>query len=332
MKTITENIKTGAFKQIYLLYGEEKYLVLQFKNRLLAAMADPEDTMNVSRYAGKDCVVSEIAGQAVTMPFFADRRVIVIEDSGFFKDAKEADAVLAMLEELPDTTFLIFAEAEVDKRGKLFKYIQKNGYAADFARRTEADLRIWIASRLKKEGKQVTGHTVDLFLSRTGNDMELISNELEKLISYCLDRKVVTDEDVEAVCQNQVSVKIFDMIDAIGAGNRARALQMYEDLLFLREPAMRILFLITRQFHILVQIRDMSAQGMGSKMIAGELKLPEFAVRKNLKQAERFRYQQLKEAFAGCLQADEDIKSGKLNEQAAVELLILANTKKDQLK
>ncbi len=328
MKQIAEDIKTNNLKRFYLLYGEETYLIRQFEKRLADAAANPEDTMNISRYSQKECVVNTIADQAVTMPFFADRRVVMIEDSGFFKTGKDSDAVLAMLENVPDTTVMIFAESEVDRRGRLYKYIQKNGYAAEFGRRSDGELRTWIAGRLKKEGKQITGHTLELFLSRTGSDMELISGELEKLISYCLDRKVITDEDVDTICQNQVSVKVFDLIDAIGAGSRDQALQIYEELLFLREPAMRILALITRQFHILVQIKDMAEQGMGVKAIAGELKLHDFVARKNMKQAERFRYDRLMDTFAACLQADEDIKSGRLNEQAAVELLIISNTKK----
>ena len=86
MKMLAEDIKNGSFKSSYLLYGEEAYLRTQYKNRLKNALADPSDTMNFSRFEGKGINPAEIISLAETLPFFAERRLILIEDSGFLKN------------------------------------------------------------------------------------------------------------------------------------------------------------------------------------------------------------------------------------------------------
>ena len=89
MKTIDEDIKSRNFKQIYLLYGTEAYLKKQYKDKLKNAMAAPDDTMNFTRFEGKNINPKEVIDLAETLPFFADKRVILIEDSGFFKSSCE---------------------------------------------------------------------------------------------------------------------------------------------------------------------------------------------------------------------------------------------------
>lgn len=90
------------------------------------------------------------------------------------------------------------------------------------------------------------------FITKTGNDMENIDRELEKLICYCMDRDTIEEEQVEAICVEQTENKIFEMINAISEKRQKQALDLYYDLLTLKEPPMRILFLILRQFQKLM--------------------------------------------------------------------------------
>ena len=89
MKNLNEDLKTGNIKQAYLLYGEEAYLKKQYRDRLTKAVLPEGDTVNYAHYEGKGINVPEIIDLAETMPFFAERRLIVIEDSGLFKNADE---------------------------------------------------------------------------------------------------------------------------------------------------------------------------------------------------------------------------------------------------
>ena len=100
MKNLQEDIQKQNFKKVYLLYGEEKYLLQQYKDRLQKALVPEDDTMNFSLFQGKKTEPKEVIELADTLPFFADRRVIFLEDTGFFKN--QCQDLPEYLAELPD--------------------------------------------------------------------------------------------------------------------------------------------------------------------------------------------------------------------------------------
>ena len=325
MKTIDEDIKNGQYKRVYLLYGEEAYLKKQYKDKLKAALISPDDTMNMAAYEGKNINPKELIDLSETLPFFSDRRVILIENSGFFKGSPEELA--EYMDQIPDTTTFLFVEEEVDKRSKLYKAVKNTGSIVEFAPQTEELLTRWILSRLKKEGKNIKGSVMQLLLSRTGTDMGNIDRELEKLICYCMDKDVIEAADVEAITTEQTTNKIFDMVNAIAEHNQRGALDLYYDLLTLKEPPMRIMYLITRQFMILLNVKDMAGKGFDNNTIAKNAGVPPFAVRRNLTQAKGFDIKQLKQAISDGAEYEEAIKTGRMNDQMAVELFLMKYSK-----
>ncbi len=322
MRQIAEDIKQNNFKQIYLLYGEERYLRRQYRQKLQAALCSDGDTMNVHFYSGKDVPVGEIIDLAETLPFLAERRVIFISDSGLFKSGGEKLA--EYLASPCESTYFVFTESEVDKRSKLFKTVQSKGYAADFTVQDENTLKRWIAGTLGRDGKKITGNTVQLIISKTGTDMDNIQMELEKLICYCMDRDVVTDADVEAVCTTRISNHIFDMINAIADRKQKAALELYYDLLALKEPPMRILFLIARQCNMLLQAKEMKLKGHDNRTIGSKLGVPPFIAQKVLNQASKFKTSTLRRAVQQCVEAETAVKTGRMNDMMSVEILIMS--------
>ena len=322
MQRIQDDIKQNNFQPVYLLYGEERYLKKQYTDRLRKALCPEGDQMNSHFYSGKDTPVNEIIDLAETMPFLAERRVIFISDSGLFKSGGEKMA--EYLTAPSETTCFIFTESDVDKRSKLYKAVQAKGYVAEFTVQDEQTLKRWIAGTLGKEGKKITENTVQLFLQKTGTDMENIQMELEKLICYCMDREIVTSEDVETICTNRISNHIFDMINAIADGKTRQALQLYYDLLALKEPPMRILFLIARQCNLLLQVKEMRSRGYDNKAIAPKIGVPPFIAGKYVTQAGRFKTSVLRAAVEQCVEAEAAVKSGRMNDMMSVEVLILS--------
>ena len=318
---IRDSIKTGQLKTAYLLYGPEAYLRRQYRDKLKNAMAAPDDNMNFAAFEGKETDVEAVIELAETLPFFAEQRVILIENSGFFKNSCERLA--EYLPKTPSTTHFIFVEDEVDKRSKCYKAVQKTGKVVEFATQTEELLTRWILSRLKKEGKNITGSVMQLFLSKTGTDMGNIDRELEKLICYTMGRPVIEAADVEAIATEQTQNKIFEMVNAIAEHNQRKALDLYYDLLTLKEPSMRIMYLISRQFQILLNVRDMSARGMDQASMAKIAGIPPFAVRRNVSQAKGFSMEQLKQALRDGVDLEEAVKTGRMNDQMAVEIFLM---------
>lgn len=321
MKRIAEDIKEGNFRQAYLLYGEERFLRRQYREKLRAALCADGDSMNVHFYEGKDVPVGEIIDLAETLPFLAQRRVIFITDSGLFKTGGEKMA--EYLAAPNETTFFVFTESEIDKRSKLYKTVQSKGYAAEFGTQDENTLKRWIAGLLARDGKKISESTVQLLLTKTGTDMDNIRMELEKLTCYCMDREIITAEDVESICTTRISNHIFDMINAISEKQQKKALELYYDLLALKEPPMRILFLIARQCNILLQAKELKAKGYDNRTIGSKIGLPPFIVQKNLNQAAKFKTATLRNAVTQCVEAEEAVKQGRMNDRMSVEILIL---------
>ncbi len=320
MQTLNEHIKKKTFKNIYLLYGEEAYLRKQYKNKLRESMIDPEDQMNYNYFEGKNLDVKEILSIGQTMPFFSDHRLIIIENSGFFSSAQEE--MTAFVKELPADTYMVFVEAEVDKRQKLYKAVNEKGVVVCLSPLNENSLIRWIGTLLGKEGKKVKESTVRYLISMIDTNMDNVCQEVEKLVCYTYGRDEVTVEDVKSVCIEHTENKIFDMINAVAAKDIKKALELYDDLLILKEAPLKILYLMTRQFNQLLQIRELMDGGAGSHMIADYMKLREFIVKKNMGLAKVFTQEELKGALEDCANYETMVKTGGLNDKMAVELLI----------
>lgn len=327
MKTIAEHIKKNEFKNVYLLYGEEAYLRHQYRDKLKEALCPEGDEMNISRFEGKGIPNVEVADLAETLPFFAERRLIIIEESGWFKNG--SDGFEDKLKGFPDTTFLIFVESEVDKRGKLFKTVKDIGYAAEMKTPKEKELLTWLTLQCKREGKQITESAAQYLIEQGGSNMNMLQMELEKVLSYAIDAEEIRLEDVQEVCSNQAENQIFEMLDAIGNQNREKALTLYHDLLTLREPAMRILYLLTRQIHILLQVSEMTRLNMDNGSMASKAGIPPFTVGKYKSQIGHFSYSELVGMLEKCQDVDAGIKRGRYQDVIGVELLIVEfSTKK----
>lgn len=325
MKVIKEHIKTGSFKQFYLLYGSEEYLKKLYRDKLKNAILGDGGDMNYSYYEGSSIEPKKVAEVAQTLPFFSDKRLIVIENSGFFKNQNELSE---LLKDTPDTTVIIFVEDEIDKRSKLFKLVREEGTVSEMNGLDEQNLKLFIASLLEQEKKKITESNISYLLDKTGSDMTNICNEVEKIISYTVDQDVIATEDIDAVITTQITGKIFLMIDAIGSKQANKALNLYYDLLSVREKPMSILFLITRHFNILLQAKDLQALGFSSASISEKVGIPPFAVNKYLGQAKNFTVKRLKDALEFSADIEEQIKTGRMVEKIGVELFILTFSKK----
>ena len=321
MKSINEDIKQHQLKNSYLLYGKERYLIRQYRDKLKRVIIPEDDTMNCTTFEGEGVDIKELIGLAETLPFFAEHRLIIVEDSKLFK--KGGEELAEYLKEVPSSTYFIFVEEEIDKRSKLYKAVSKNGRAVEFGTQKDEVLMKWVLSKIGKEGKNIKQSAYQCFIQKTGTDMENIEKELEKLLCYTLEKDVIELQDVEAITTEQISNKIFEMVDAIALHKQKYAMDLYYDLLALKEPPMRILFLITRQFQILLTVKSMTKQGFTNKEIAGKAGCPEWAVKKYQSQAKAFSLENIKQALEDGVSYEEAVKTGHMNERMAVELFIV---------
>ena len=229
---------------------------------------------------------------------------------------------------MPDTTYYIFVEDEVDKRSKLFKAVKSKGRVVELPFQDENTLKRWVAGKIRNENKQVTEQTIIYFLNKVGTDMENITKELEKLFSYTMEKTDITKEDVDAICVTQIANHIFDMVNAVAEKQQKKALDLYYELLALKEPPMRILFLMTRQYRMLFQVKHLANKGYSKKEIAAKTGLHPFAVGKYMDQAKYFKASELRMVMEYSADIEQRVKTGLLTDNLAVELFIIKYSSK----
>ena len=337
VKILRGQIKEKAFRNCYLLYGEEAYLVRQYREDLKNAVLSPDDTMNFTVFRGADARETDIIAQAETMPFFADHRLVLLEDTGLFTRTNER--LPDFIANMPESTIFLFTEltttdskgktkSPIDKRGRLYKAVAEQGLVLNCCKQTPQSIETWILSKVKKEKKEITRGAIELFQDKLGDDMNRIANELEKLFSYTANQTVIEKEDVEQIVSGVTMNQIFDMIDAISNQNEKRAIDLYADLMLLKEPPSRILYLIGMQYRRILEVQDLRVAGYDIATIAREMHLKEYPVRKYAAVADRYSRPQLVMSLRRLCDAEAQFKQGYLPEQLSVELLIVDLSKK----
>ena len=327
MKELREDLKNDSYKRVYLLYGDERYLIKHYERKLKEKIV-PEafEAMNLSVYNGKDISAETIMDSAETLPFFNDHRLIIAKNTGFFSQGRkeEADKLSGYVGEIPESSVIIFVESEIDKRNGLYKKIVKSGRAVEFNTPSEKDLIKWIINYCKNQGKNMSVAVAVSLLRTVTNDMDNISSELDKLIAYRADESEIRSEDVPKVCNKSLEAKIFDLVAAIGNKNVSAALEIFNNMLQLKESPLMVLAMIARQFRMILLSKHLSEKGVSTEQIAEKLNIRSFIVRECIKQGRNFKTETLKNIFIKCLETDVKIKSGQMNDKLAVEMLILS--------
>lgn len=366
MQRLREDIKTGKFNRLYVLCGDDDYSIGVYKNMLKNVVMPVDDGMNMIEFKGKGQNVNSIIDTARTIPFLAERRVVIVTNSELLcppskkkssdddeedsqdetsdevasdgkekKSKKEKEYGLAeFFAEIPETTVMIFCEEHVDRRAKIFKAAMQYGYVATFNKISEKDdqgiSRIWgyVASRLRKDNLQMTTGAWNLLIKRTGTDLRNVFTEVEKLTCYALDKGTITTEDVELLVPERIEDKIFVMTEYMTNFKQKEALDLYYDLLRIKEEKpVKIMAMIYRQYHQMYIVKKLSSEGINEKEVmklAGINERNSFQYGKLLRFAGRYTYDELKKAMKMCLDYDKAYRTGKIKDNVAVEMVIVA--------
>lgn len=328
MQRLKTDIKSKSFAQVYLLFGDEDFLRKSYRKSLVSAMIDTTDTMNFSVFTGDGIAAQQIIDLAETMPFLKEHRVILIEDSSVFSES--GDSLVEYLKEPCETTIFVISQREIDKRSRLYKTCNTHNRVVEFkkpvkAREVEAhkDFIVkWAARELAGAGKRVKESTLIYLIDRAGIDMYMLSGELEKLIAYSGERPEITTADIDAICCVDVKNRIFEMVDAIGQGKREKAMSLYYDLLSLKESPLKILYLISRHFSQLLKVKELCESNIPAYMVADKAGI-KFGIDKYIASTRNFDKKTLKRALNESVSMEEAVKTGRLDQNLSVELMII---------
>ena len=321
MRDIRKDVKLRDFAPVYLIFGEEAYIRKNYRNQLVKALTAPGDSLNYSVFSGSETDPSEVVSLAMTMPFMAEKRVILVKDSNFFK--KTADDIADYLENPSPDTVLIFDESAVDKKTRTYKAAKKAGFDTEALSLKGKKLEEWIAANFKRNGKLIREETVKLLVDRVGGDLSVLDSEIKKLSAYASDRDSVTSDDVLLMVPRSPSYNVYQMIEAIGNKKVNLAVGIYYDMMVEKQNAYGVFSLLCSHFRRMLTVSDMKEQGADLQEISAALGLADWQVNKYLTQSRRFTRQKMIKAIDECVRAPREIFQGKILENAAMELLII---------
>ncbi|MCR5303126.1 MAG: DNA polymerase III subunit delta [Lachnospiraceae bacterium] len=345
---LTAMIKSGDLKGSFLLYGEEQFLVSRYGRNIRKTVASSNEVMNATRLFGSfqdnGKAVTDIVETARTMPFFADRRVVEVSNSGFFnvrggkkKDSKddgsEGDNAPAatgvtgplntLVSGLPETCVLLFEETEIDKRSSLYKQILKSGHVIEFPRLKGKALFDKAAVEAKRIGLNIEASALRELISYTGNDLWTIVREFEKLKGYCADSGSATVSDVRDICTRKPEDKVFDMIEYMSSGRKMEAMTIYRDLAALGQNGYSLLSLIARDYNLLLSARDAIDRNLNKVETERHVNCMKFLVGKYVSRARHGTRAEFIQGLERCVQMQQDINTGRMIEDIGVEILIM---------
>lgn len=291
---------------LHLFVGEEDLLVDNGVTALVETMLSPEDRpLNLDVLDAAESDVGEIITRLDTLPFFGDRRVVVVKRLDQL-NAAGAEAMAAYLSRGTPPTVAIFTASALDRRTRLFKTIQQHGeiHPCDPVREREAAGRV--AREANRLGKRIDGRAAEELVSMAGTGLRVLVLEVQKLAAYVGDRPEISVEDVRIMASSLSETKFWTLTNAIGTGEPGKAIQALEDILETEHP-LPILATIAGHFRWLAKIAALRSQDAGE--VAKDLKLHPFRAGKLLEQARRYRSRDFPQIFALFEDTDRAIKS-----------------------
>jgi DNA polymerase-3 subunit delta len=322
----------------YVLHGKDELTRSEALGGLKARLGSPElAVLNTTVFDGADVTLAELKNACDTIPFLTQRRMVIVhgllsrlvspsakkgkKDGGWQKRYREGLA--AYLPQLPETTRLVFVEPDqLPKNHPILRQAAQDelGYVRAFV--PPKDLVKWVHRRASDKGGQFSPQAAAALVGAVGDNQRLLDQEIEKLLAYTNQERPVSSQDVSSLVPYAQEALIFDAVDALGQRDGARAVRLLHNLLDHGNDPLYLLAMIVRQFRLLIQIKELSEEGLSPPDIAKKIKLHPFPTGKLYTQARNFRLEQLERVHCHLLELDVQIKTGQINNVVALDLFV----------
>ncbi len=325
-RELKKEIADGRIGSLYIFHGEETYLRDHYLGKMKEVLLTGGlDDFNYHPLPAREFTLQRLRELVDAMPMMSERTMVVVSDYDIDRGDKEALAEL--LSDLPEYVCLIFIydviEYKPDGRSKLSKLVKEKGRVVDFVRQEQGDLTDWIARRFRSQGKEIATDDARYLIFLCGDLMTGLISEIGKIAAYAKGPRV-TREDIDAVAAPQLDAVVFQLTDAIAAGDFDRAFSVLSDLLHMQEHPIMILSVLGRQLRQIYAARLAIENGKGSKwlMELGGMR-SSYPAEKLTQSARRFSLAWCRKAVTLCEEADLALKStGADGREELTELLL----------
>lgn len=323
-KEFAQAVRDGRIGGAYLFEGPEENIKAAALEQLRKALL-PEGLEELNETVLEAPATDALIAAAETLPFLADKRLIIIREHPALTGRGEGDDRLRdYIAHVPETAVLVFvARGKADARKKLYTAIKKHGNIVSFNPLTDAELGAWIVRAFASLGKECSTQTASLLAFTVGGGTALLRQEIDKLAALAGERNVITEEDVRQVATRSIEYTIFEMVDAVVARQEGRAFGLLRDMLTSGEERLGILAMLLRQYRLLQHVKIMQYEKKSAQEIKNNLGIPPFAAERCIRQAAAYTGGEVRQAVEICLTTEMNVKSGRHNDEGALESAML---------
>ncbi len=321
---------------IYLVHGDDLVSIARFLAEIEAKMGDPAMAeFNTSRLDGRDVDIDSLPSVVNALPFAVKRRMVVLSNpTARLTTPAAREKFLSILEKTPETTALLLVEYqpltnERDRRNNKLHWLEKwaeenqdKVYLRELSLPRGAGMVRWVQDQAVVMGGQFSNQAANELVSLIGEDPRLIEMEIEKLLAYVNYSRQVEVDDVQALTADVAEGNIFTLVDAMGNRDSKTAMGMLVRLLE-EQDALSIFGMVTRQFRLLLQTRELMDLNMSPAEIASRMKILPFIASKLSNQSGKFSTADLKDVYRHLLNLDEAMKTGKMSGELALQTLVV---------
>jgi len=310
--------------------GEDTFRSRQFLRKTIEefkAKRDPQGFNTLIFDIGREAP-ERVLGELLTLPFLAERRMIVLQNALSLSDKEFLGKLLGLVSEnkIPEANVAVFWQSEpigkTTEAKKLAEFLAKEKFSYDFPKMTPAEIIGWVNAEIKTRNGKID-RAAALWLAQNAADVWLLSSLLDQLVAYKNGEEIKTD-DVKMFLEEKIPDNIFSAAEAIAAGDKKSAFKLLNEQRRLGVDEGYLFAMIVRQFRILLQMRDIweRADGLTSDQLAERLGLHPFVARKSLPLVRRFGLERLKEIYNHLLDMDIKTKTGAGDQGALIDWFV----------
>ena len=330
---LEKELKMGKLNSIYLLYGEELFLLENCLKKIKGLFGECVKGINYILIDEQN--VSEIIDDIETPSFGYEKKLIIAKNTGLFKkEGKKKSGDLYKLKEklinyinenlkvIDEAVVLVFTEEEADEKSDLFKTIDKCGVTCKFEFQKPAQIEKRIKEICNAYKVNIDAQTLRYFIECCGTNMQDLINEIRKLIEYAGENGTIKQEDIDKLSIKKIESVIFDLTDNLGKKDIASALEVLHNLIYEKEPLAKILVTLYNHFKKLY-ITKMALRVNKELTTSLNLKPNQmFLTTKYKVQSKYFKENELRSILQDLCDLDYNFKSGKIDLQVGMETVL----------
>lgn len=301
---------------IVVLTGENAFALRQALQAVVIAHTEEYGEIAVERIDGEEASFERLQESLTSSPFLAPKKLVVVRAGSANKQFVERAEPL--LSGLPETTDAVLVEPKLDKRSSYYKFLKKTYDLREFPQLDEQGLAHWLVQAAKQQAGTLNVGDARFLVERVGADQQLLAGELDKLLAY---NPVVTRQSIELLSEPTPQGKIFDLLEAVFAGDMSRALGLYRDQREQKVDPAQIISMMAWQLKVVALIK--TAGDRSAQEVASAAKLSPFTVQKSQTIARRLSLDGLKSLVADLLALDVRSKRENIDLDEALQNYLL---------